>query len=422
MFLRTLTLVLLSSGPCLAETIAVRAGHLIDPATGAVIENQVILVQDGKITKVGSSTEIPDGSQVVDLSHAWVLPGLMDAHAHLTLEFPASGELSWAKTYSQESTGLRALRGVHNARIVLEAGFTTIKDIGNSANYADTDMRKAIERGWFPGPTILNAGKIIAPFGGQIPNVTFEQGPMWQYEYIDADSPDELRKAVRRNIYYGASTIKLVTDSARYFYSEEEVRAAVEEAHKAGLTLSIHSTADQPTRNAILAGVDSIEHGFALSDQVLKLMKEHGTFLVGTDFPLEHLKIIFGLKEAQELDRQIGDRLRRAHRLGVKMAFGSDVVGSLPGKNRADMMLDYVARWRDAGVPAAEILKAMTTHTAELMGIEDQRGAIRLGLAADIIAMPENPLENIEALRGIHFVMKNGAIIKHEAQSPRASE
>jgi imidazolonepropionase-like amidohydrolase len=413
--IRTLALILFLAGTALPQTTtAIRAGHLVDPATGTVAENQIVLVRDGKIAAVGVGLGIPAGSEVIDLSGAWVLPGLMDAHAHLTLHFPTrvSGDLSWAELFTKESSAFRALRGVHTARVVLEAGFTVIRDIGNAAEWADTDMRRAIEAELFPGPTILNAGKIIAPFGGQVDHIVPEQGPFWQFEYIDADSPDEIRKAVRQNIYYGANTIKLVADEYSYFYSEEEIRAAVEEAHQAGVIVGVHAGTDRPTRNAILAGADSIEHGFELSDEVLSLMKDRGTFLVGTDFPLEHLRLLYEEEEALRTSELILDRLRRAHRIGVKMAFGTDVVATLPGKSRADMRLDYLAVWRKAGVPAADILKAMTTNAAELLGIQAERGAIKPGLAADIVATSENPLQDIDGLRTVHFVMKDGVVIR----------
>ena len=403
-----MTFLICLAGIAPAQTIAIRADHVVDPATGTVADNQIILVSEGKITAVGAGLTIPDGASVIDLSEAWVLPGLMDAHTHLTFSIPP-GQFIEAP-YLTESSALRGMRGLLNARLVLEAGFTVVKEIGNSANYADTDMRRAIERGWFPGPTVLNAGKIITPFGGQSQNIPLEQGPFWQFEYIDADTADEIRKAVRENIYYGANTIKLVTDNSAFYYTEEQIRAAVEEAHRAGVTVAVHSVHDDSARNVILAGADSIEHGFELSDDILSLMKEKGTVLVGTDFPAEHLKAMGD--SYSDLGGQIIDRLRRAHQIGVKMAFGTDVVVDLPGRTRADMMLDYLDVWLAAGVPPADILKAMTTNAAELLRIQDQRGAIAPGLAADIIATPKNPLDDIHTLRNINFVMKDGKIIK----------
>ena len=398
-----------------AQTVVIRAGNVIDPAHGTVAKNQIILVRDGKIAEVGPNVAVPRDATVVDLSNAWVLPGLMDAHTHLTAG-PAPGTPAAIITpYLMESTALRALRGAHHARVLLEAGITVVKDIGNDAEYAAVDLRRAIARGWIPGPTMLTTGKIIAAFGGQSRGVPPEQGPFWRHEYIDADSPDEIRKAVRRNIYYGANAIKLVADNNPYFYSQEEVRAAVEEGHAAGVTVAVHVVGGQAARNVILAEPDSIEHGFELSDEQLRLMKEKGIVLVGTDFPEEHLKLMdFNpVREGKTMGQRIVDRLRRAHQIGVKMAFGTDVYMDLPEKSRADLTWDYLDVWRAAGVPPAEILKAMTTNAAELMRIEKQRGALAPGLAADIIATPENPLENIQALRRVHFVMKDGKIVKH---------
>jgi imidazolonepropionase-like amidohydrolase len=411
----------------LAGTAAIRAGKLIDPATGTVSKDQIILIKDGKIAEVGPRVQIPDGAEVIDLSQFWVLPGLMDAHTHITMNLPPvpPGVRVWEAYLVKESSAFRALRGIQNARAILEAGFTAVRDVGNAANYADSDVRRAIEAGWFAGPTILNTGKIIAPFGGQFKDIAAEQGRFWQFEYIDADTPDEIRKAVRQNLYYGAKAIKLVADEYAYHYTEGEIRAAVEEAHHAGVKVAVHasgSSGGEGARNAILGGADSIEHGFYLSDELLDLMKKKGTVLVGTDFPYEHLLALGGVGvttlEAKATSERILQRLRRAYQIGVKMAFGTDTVADLPGKNRAEMMLDYLKVWTDAGIPAAQILNAMTTNAAELFGIQKERGAIAPGQAADIIAAPENPLENIQALRRVQFVMKDGRMVKQ----PRAMQ
>lgn len=414
MKLRLFVLSFLLSCAAQAQTVAIRAGNVIDPDRGTVAKNQVILVKDGKIAEVGPSVQVPRDATVVDLSNAWVLPGLMDAHTHLTAGPAPRIPAPVITPYLSESSALRALRGALHARELLEAGFTVVKDVGNDAEYAAVDLRHAIERGWTPGPTMLTTGKIIAAFGGQSQGVPPEQGPFWKHEYIDADTPEEVRKAVRQNIYYGANAIKLVADNNPYFYSQEEVRAAVEEAHAAGMTIAVHVYGGQAARNVILAGPDSIEHGFELSDELLRLMKEKGIVLVGTDFPEAHLKLMdFNpTEQGKTLGQRIIDRLRRAHQLGVKMAFGTDVYMDLPGRSRAELMLDYLDVWRAAGIPPADILKAMTTNAAELMRIEKQRGAIAPGFAADLIATPENPLENIYALRKVHFVMKDGRIVK----------
>ncbi len=413
MILRCFLVVLLMSPGVLAQTAVIRAGNLIEPSTGKVTRDQVILVREGLIVDVGANVQIPSDAEVLDLTAAWVMPGLMDAHTHITVGPPP--KTSIIEPYLAESSAYRALRGAKNARIMLEAGFTAAKDIGNDAEYAAIDVRRAIERGWFPGPTLLTTGKIIAPFGGQSTGVPPEQGPFWRHEYVDADTPDEVRKAVRRNIYYGANSIKLVSDHNPYFYSLEAIEAAVEESHAAGVTCSIHVYGGEAARNVILGGADSIEHGFYLSDELLQLMKEKGTILVGTDFPEEHLNLMdFNpVTDGETLGRHIIDRLRRAHRIGVKMAFGTDVFLELPEKNIAEMMLEYLDVWTAAGVPPADILKAMTTNVAELFGWQGKRGAIAAGQAADIIATARNPLDDIRFLKGVRFVMKDGQVVKN---------
>jgi imidazolonepropionase-like amidohydrolase len=398
------------------NTIAIRAGGVVDPAKGSVARNQVIVVENGKIKEIGPNVAIPDGAATIDLSNEWVSPGLMDAHVHLTLTEVTGGNAPFESFYLKESSTYRGLRGLRNAQDLLRAGFTTLREVGNDANYATEDVKRAIQAGMFDGPTILSSGKIIAPFGGQSTAIPPEQGPFWRYEYIDADTPEEMRKAVRLNIYYGVDVIKLVADNNPYHLSVEEVKAAVDEAHHAGRTVAVHVFGGEAADNVIEGGVDSLEHGFFLTDEQLQKMKRKGMFLVGTDTPRSQLDLegtsggIFPPPEI--LAPKIIDRLRRAYRIGVKMAFGTDTVIEVPNKSRADLMLEYLAVWREAGVPAAEILKCMTSNPAELMHIQQQRGALAPGLAADIIAMPANPMEDIESLKKINFVMKDGKVIR----------
>ncbi len=326
---------------------------------------------------------MPQGAQLIDLSQQWVIPGLMDAHTHITMNLPPApqGISAWEDYLAHESTALRALEGLHMAGDVLQAGITTIRDVGNPANYADTALRQAIEKGWFVGPTIINAGKIIAPFGGQSHDVAPEQGRMWDFEYIDADNPAEIRKAVHENIFYGAKVIKLVADNNPYFYTEEDIRAAADEAHRAGLKLAVHVYGGQAATNVINGGADSVEHGWDLTDDQLRLMKQKGTFLAGTDFPYEHAAAWGGMVplKAREVADKVQDRLARAYRIGVKLAFSTDTVVNLAGKNRGQMSMDFLAVWTKASVPAPDILKAMTTNCAELLGVQKERGAIATG-------------------------------------------
>jgi imidazolonepropionase-like amidohydrolase len=393
-----------------AQTVALRAGNLIDPASGKVTQNQVILVKDQKIVEVGDHVTIPQDAQVVDLSNSWVMPGIMDAHTHVTI----GGVERWSDldaNYLREGSGLRSLHGLHTSQILLNAGITTVRDIGNEANYAAVDLRRAINQGWFVGPTVLAAGKIIAPFGGQTQAIPPEEGAFWQFEYLDADGPEAVRAAVRKNIYYGVDLIKLVADNSRYHYSVEEIRAAVDEAHQAGLKVAVHVLGGKAADNVIEGGADSIEHGFYLTDDQLRRMKDKRMFLVGTDFPVAHF-VRGGYPDGQKMGDTIIDRLRRAYSIGVKMGFGSDIVWDFPNTTRAEMTWDYLAVWKAAGVPPVEVLKCMTANNAELLGLSKERGAIAPGLFADIIAMPESPLADTEALRHVHFVMRNGAIVR----------
>lgn len=392
-----------------AQTIAIRAGNLIDPATGAVAKNQVILVKDKKIQAVGASVAIPKEAQLVDLSSEWVMPGIMDAHTHVTQSVKYFRELD--HNYLVETTGLRALKGLRIAQTLLNAGVTTVRDVGNDANFAAVDLRKAIDAGWFVGPTVQTAGKIIAPYGGQSVGIPQEMGPFWRFEYYDADSPDEIRKAIRENIFYGADLIKLVADNSDYHYSLEEVRAAVEEAHHANRPVAVHVLGGEAADNVIAAGVDSIEHGFYLTDEQLRRMKEKGIVLSSTDFPTTHFQE-GGFNHAEQIGAAIVDRLRRAYKVGVKIGFSTDIVTDYKDEDRAQMTWDYLAVWRSANVPNAQVLKSMTTINAELLKVQKERGSISAGLFADIIAMPSNPLDDTESLRKVDFVMKNGAIVR----------
>lgn len=402
-----LMLALTPAAPATAGMIAIKAGHLIDPDTGVTVQNKIILVDNGKIIDIVDQMPATPTAQVIDLSTSWVLPGLMDMHTHLTLDY--HGLL--ADTYTTEGTGYRALIGVRNGAAMLTAGFTTVRDVGNAANYADTDMRRAFENGLFVGPTVINSGKIIAPFGGQADLAAPEAGEFWTFEYIDADGPEEVRKAVRRNIFYGAKMIKLVSDQRlnHGFYSEEELRVAADETHRAGLTLAVHAKEDATAIPAIRAGADSIEHGYTLSDAALKLMKDKGVYLVGTDAPLRGPGP-FSENQKKRVEIKI-DRLRRAYRIGVPMAFGTDTTAHLPEETRGQAQFDYLEIWTRAGIPNAYILKALTINGARLLRIADQRGVIAKGRFADIIAVPADPIADIQSLRRISFVMKDGKVI-----------
>jgi imidazolonepropionase-like amidohydrolase len=400
-----------------AQVTAIRAGKLVDPETGTTTANQVILVEGTKIRAVGAGLQIPPGATIIDLSNMTVLPGLVDAHTHVCLTMASVQPGTKGSTDREllissllDTTGYRAVLGVANAQSMLAAGFTTIRDVGNAANYADSDLRRAIENGIVVGPTIINAGRIIAPTGGQYQNLLRpEKRDLAFPEYIFADTKDELKKAVRENSLYGAKVIKIVVDDQPYIYSVDEIKFVIDEAAKAGLKVAAHCATEAGARNAAMAGVASIEHGFVMPNDVLELAKRNNVVLVNTDFTELVLRAYGSPPEAHAA---YVDRLKRAYRIGVPIAYGTDVVVDIPGYTRGTLSLTQIESFVEAGVPARAILKIMTTNGARLLGVEKERGALRPGLAADIIATPENPLDNIQTLRQVAFVMKNGVKIK----------
>src|SRR5580658_6410998 len=389
---------------------AIKAGKLVDPEKGTTETNQIILVRGATIEAVGPNVAIPTDAKVIDLSKSTVLPGLFDAHTHLCMTIMKERDgNNYFFTTLLDSTPYRAIEGVANARDMLAAGFTTVRDVGNSGNYADTALREAIERGIVPGPTMINAGRIIAPYGGQF-HLQPEKRDLATPEYAFADTRDEMIKAIRENIHYGATVIKIVVDDQKYIYSADDIRFMVEEAHRDGLKLAAHCWTRAGAHNAAEAGVDSIEHGEMMINEDLQLAKKNHVVLVGTDFT-ESAAQENGFPELHSV---FVDRLKRAYQIGVTMAFGTDVIVAVPGETRGTLAAEYVDSWVEAGVPAKDTLQAMTINAARLLGIDHDRGEIKPGLAADIIATPENPLDDIQAVRKVSFVMKDGSVFKNE--------
>jgi len=395
-----------------SQTIVIKAAHFIDIVSGKELSNQVIRIKNGVIEQVGPSVNTSGADTIIDLKDSWVMPGLIDAHVHLTLNLPY-GQPYINKTWIEESNALRALRGAYNADLFLRSGFTTVKEIGSDGDYVMADIVKTIRYGWIQGPTIIYAGKIIAPYGGQSSGVNPTHEGLWHYEFLDADNSDEIVKAIRKNIYYGATTIKLVSDHYPYYYNKEDIKVAVDEAAKAGLKVTVHVMGGKAAQNVIEGGAAAIEHGFDLDEQLLQLMKQKGTFLVGTDFSYQNW-MAYGIDSslARQWERKNIDRLRIAYRVGVKMAFGTDVIIDLPHKNRVESGLDLLSVWKAADIPANYILKCMTTNAAELLGLEKKIGLIATGMKADIIALKKNPIDDIENVKTVHFVMKEGKIIR----------
>ena len=387
-----------------AGVTAIRAGRFVDPDAGTAATDQVILITGGRITAVGRDVAIPAGANVIDLSKASVSPGLVDAHTHLCMEVNnARDNGSYYYTTLNDPDAFRAVQGTANAKAMLEAGFTSVRDIGNEGNFACVQVRKGIMQGLIPGPTMITAGRIIAPYGGQF-HLQPDKRALAEPEYFFADTRDEMLKAVRESLHYGATVIKIVVDDQRYIYSADDIRFMKAEAARAGVKLAAHAWTRPGAQNAAEAGVDSIEHGIDMTDEILMLAKKNGVTLVGTEFLV--------LSDNGAFHTQVVDRLKRAHKLGVTLVYGTDVIEGVPGKTRGEVAMTGIDAWVEAGVPAPAILKAMTTDAHRLLGLDGRRGAIKAGQAADLIATAGDPLANIAALKQVMFVMKDGRVIR----------
>jgi imidazolonepropionase-like amidohydrolase len=398
-----------------AQVTAIKAGKLVVPETGATLTNQIILVEGARIKAVGANLAIPAGATVIDLSRQTVLPGLFDCHTHMAFLINGRRSRERGSLFFYDLTHTNAERAIHavvNSRDMLNAGFTTIRDIGNDANYVSTDLRRAIDQGLIPGPTIINSGRIIAPFGGQY-QLQPERRHLGEPEYFYADTRDEMRKAIRENVHFGARVIKIVVDDQPYIYSVEDIRYMVAEAASAGVKLAAHAVTEQGARNAAEAGVASIEHGLEMSDEALALTKKNNVVLVSTDFT-EKAWLAYDMpaEVAKRFYARGVDRLRRAHKLGVTLAFGSDLIFYAPDETRGTWTMSLVDVFVEAGIPPKDILRALIPNAARLLGVERGRGAISAGQFADIIATPDNPLDNISTLKQVNFVMKNGKVFK----------
>ncbi len=407
-------LMLAAGMPAYCQGSAILAGGLIDPATGQLTADQTILVDGGKITAIGRKLPIPKGAKVIDLSNDTVLPGLMDAHTHLCANVDAKWDLGdfWIMAM-QRRPGYRALLGAANAREMLQSGFTTVRDVGNSGDYLDVDLKKSIEEGLIPGPTIVPAGRIITPYGGQFWDHPAKPETLDNPEYLVADSKDELRKAIRQNIYWGSQVIKIVVDGQRYQYDAEDVSFIVSEAHAAGVKVAAHAQTEKGARVALEGGVDSIEHGWRMTDNDLALAKSKGIVLVSTTFTISEL-IADGMEPdaAKRTHDRYVERLRKAYEIGVRVVFGTDLMSVVPGQTRGESALDYVDSFTEAGVSGADIIRAMTLDAAQLLGVEKKHGLLKKGMDADIVAVTGNPLKDPSSLKKVVFVMKGGEVYR----------
>jgi imidazolonepropionase-like amidohydrolase len=361
---------------------------------------------------------------VIDLGNVTMLPGLIDCHTHLLMDFDVDTgdeDINTLLVVSRMSTAKRALHGVMRGREMLEAGFTTVRDVGNSGMNGDRALRDAIAEGWVVGPRMIVTTRPLAPIGAQFGPLTPETQKIIDQEYAVVSGVDDARRAVRQAVYDGASWIKIIVDQSGRMLSPEEVKTIVEEAHRMGRRVAAHAIEDASVRMAVDAGVDSVEHAYNASDETLKLMAEKHIFLVPTDGPIESYQTSDQVTPEQREQRKKTymaqvegnrDRLTRALKAGVRVAFGSDVYYHLAGMTRGQISLLTFRAYVDSGMSPLESIRAATINAAELLRYPDYIGAIKPGAYADIIAVPGDPLSDIKALDNTTFVMRGGKVIK----------
>jgi imidazolonepropionase-like amidohydrolase len=424
-FALSLVLLLTAIAPVKAQTppasvIAIKAGRLIDPETGSTTTGAVIIVEGEKIKAVGANLAIPAGATVIDLSKLTVLPGLVDAHTHMALTYKEQPENNYYYlTYVMESSPLRAIEAASNGIQLLNSGFTVVRDVGNNAFYADTALRQAIEQGWLPGPTVIPSGPIIGSTGGQLwptPEMYKQHNIMFP-EYIDADSPDEIVKAIRQNMLFGARTIKLCIDCKPWGYSVDDIKLAIREAAKGSCKVEGHVQTPDGAQRAIDAGIYIIAHGNALTPEHHRQMAEKGIFLTGTDTPFTKYR---GTEAAF---KQTVAKLRDAWEKKVPLTFSTDfdywndrMKDEKTGEwlSRGELTIAFIETWKAANIPPRDILYAMTINGYKAADIINERGPIKPGFFADLIAVSGDPLTDIDALRKVQFVMKNGMVFKRD--------
>ncbi len=398
-------------------TLAIKAAHALDVRSGSYIDNAVVLLRGDRIQAVGSGLGIPAGVRVLDLGAATLLPGLIDAHAHLLLDL-ARGQSSDAEMIGELvslGTTKRALRATKLAREVLEAGITTVRDLGNSGMGGDVALRDAIGAGWVIGPRIVASTRAISPPGGQYARMAPELQSLVAQEYIEISGESDARRAVKQALNDGADVIKIIVNG-RSVMSLPEIKAIVEEAHLNGKRVAAHATDVYTTRLAVEGGVDSIEHGYSITDATLATMAQRGTVLVATDETTARLSAAlkgrFDEAGVRAMRKEGIDRLTRARRAGVKVVAGSDAYYAETDANRGRASIDVLFAYFESGMTALEAIRSATLSAADLLGPATPVGVIEAGRFADFVAVAGDPLSDLTELLRPVFVMKGGIRVK----------
>jgi imidazolonepropionase-like amidohydrolase len=399
--------------------VVVRAGHVLDVKSGKTLSNQAIVIEGDKIVSVGAASSAQtSGATVIDLPNATVLPGLIDAHTHLTMN-PSFGYQTLGISNPRQ-----ALIGAHNARLTLEAGFTTVRNVG-AADFTDVALRDAINAGDVPGPRMLVSGPALSITGGHCDNNYL---PFEYHATNDgvADGIAAVQHKVRENIKYGADLIKVCAtggvlskgdDPQASQFTLEEMKAIVADAHRLGRKVAAHAHGAQGILWASEAGVDSIEHGSYIDDAGIAEMKKNGTYLVPTlylgDWFLANADKIhipdFLLMKAKEVMPVARKNVAHAFASGVKVAFGTDAAVYPHGMNAHEFAVMV-----KLGLTPLQSIQAATINAADLLGWPDKVGAIEPGKWADIVAVDGDPLQDVTTLERVKFVMKGGDVVKND--------
>src|SRR5438477_1467532 len=412
------------------ETIALKAARLFDGKSSSLLQNGVVIVRGDKIVDAGSNLQIPSGVEVIDLGEATLSPGFMDAHTHLTADF--SGNYNERRLQEVDlNVSEQAIRATAFARATVEAGFTTVRDLGSrfvgSHEFVDVALRNSINKGIVVGPRMLVATKGIGATGGHFDPTSGFRDFLFgrEADYTDgiADGPEEIRKAVRFEVKNGADVIKAAVSGGVLSLADEvdtpqltpaEMAALVDESHRLRKKVAVHCHGDQAARDAIAAGVDSIEHGSFMKPETLTQMKAKGTYLTPTLLAGDYIMAKIGQypaplqEKAKAAFNARSEMFRNAVKMGIKISFGTDAAVFPHGQNAKEFKLMV-----DLGMAPIDALRSATSIDADLFGLAQKTGTLEKGKLADVIAIPGDPTADITATERVSFVMKEGKIIRN---------
>src|SRR5438876_6081338 len=423
----------------------VKAGRLLDPRTGNVLSPAAVLIEGGKIKEVRPRSQVqaiaPAGVKPIDLGNVTLLPGLIDSHTHLLVDPIGPAEVEWARHYNGaflpglllaivESPSKRVLMGAQAAREDLESGITTVRNLGHSGIDGDTELRDAINAGRVVGPRILASGRKLITRSDYVQNLNPALADaILEQEFLLIDGTDRARQAVRQNEFQNVDVIKVAADEN---LTVPELGAVIEEAHRKHLKVAVHAVDKVSIQTAIDAGADSIEHGNEATDAQLKQMRDKGIFLDLT--PTSYGGFLRKIAEqivvisvacrtayassAGSSKQQYDQLVERVLKSGVKFAAGSDMCWFYPGKTRGQASTEIFVNLRQAQMPALDVIRAVTTNAAEMLGWQDRVGAVEPGKFADLVAVAGDPVTDIAELERVRFVMKGGQVIRNEFGAP----